>query len=63
MTPSADPAARYIGLSVDEAREQARRDGRRLRLVKPGDLVTMEYVEDRITATTVADRVIRATTG
>lgn len=60
---SPDPARGYVGMSVDDARLRASQEGRRLRVIKPGDLVTMEYVEGRITITVDGGHVIRATSG
>jgi hypothetical protein len=56
-------ALAYTGLTADEARERARAEHRPLRVIKPGDLVTMEYVENRITVTVADGRVVRATAG
>lgn len=58
-----DPARSYLGLTADQARELARRDHRPIRVLAPGSIVTMEYVENRINVTVVDDLVVSATTG
>jgi hypothetical protein len=60
---AADPAAAYLGLTVEEARLLAEREGRPIRVLAPGDLITMEYVEGRVNVTAVDGIAVRATLG
>jgi len=59
----ADVTAPYVGLTVEDARLRAEHEGRPIRVLAPGDLVTMEYREGRVNVTAVDDVVVRATLG
>lgn len=59
----ADVTEPYVSLTIEEARLRAEREGRSIRVLAPGDLVTMEYREGRVNVTAVDGIVIRATVG
>ena len=46
--PNTAWVADYQGLSADAARQRAADDGRPVRIVHPGDMVTMDYLPSRL---------------
>ena len=59
----ADPAAAYVGRTVEEARLLAAQDARPIRVLAPGDMMTMEFVEGRVNVTAVDGIVVSAKLG
>ena len=39
---------RFVGLTLDEARQAAEHEGLRVRVIEPGMAYTMDYREDRV---------------
>ena len=53
----------FIGLSEDEARQKALREGLELRSHAPGEAITAEARQGRVTVFIVDGRVVRAALG
>ncbi|MFE6840387.1 I78 family peptidase inhibitor [Streptomyces sp. NPDC057705] len=62
--PAADDPAHYAGLDADEAERRARvRGWTAVRMVPPGTILTMEYLEGRLNLEVEDGRVRRAWSG
>ena len=46
---------RFVGLTLDEAGQVARAEGLHLRVIEPGMVYTMEYLENRVNVTVGVD--------
>ena len=62
-TPESNPVADYVSLTVEEARLRAAAEQRPIRVLSPGDMMTMEYVEGRVNVTAVDGIVVSAKLG
>ncbi|MFB7254449.1 I78 family peptidase inhibitor [Streptomyces nojiriensis] len=62
--PAADDPAHYAGLGTGEAKRRALARGwTTVRVVPPGTVLTMEYLEGRLNFEVEDDRVLRAWSG
>ena len=65
MSSAADPSAvswfeAYRDLTRQEAEDRARSEGRTVRVVRPGDVVTLEFSPSRLTVHVDADGALRS---